>query len=166
MPGTSSYLTRAWYYFRIGYSTYLTFILGYVSTLITVYYLAIKNIPSLLRIFPQFAPFTILATIIGAPLSVIIGWFHLKRTTSYSAEADITVESNPYSYRLIPGKEAEAFAPSYLEMLILVRKLLEAQKLLTEEDQKRITSVESKLRALIDGEMVGSPRRQALRDYT
>ncbi len=97
---------------------------------------------------------------------MIIGWVHLKRTTSYSAEADITVESNPYSYRLIPGKEAEAFVPSYLEILTLVSKLLAAQNLLNIEEQARVKVVEGKLRALIDGNMVGSPRRQALRDYT
>jgi hypothetical protein len=166
LPGTSSYLTRFWYYFRIGYSTYLTFILGYASTLVTVYYLAIKNIPSLLDIFPKFVPFAALATVIGAPLSVVIGWAHLKRTTSYSAEADITVESNPYSYRLVPGKEAEAFAPAYLEILTLVTRLLNSQNLLGSEEQERVRVVEEKLRALIDGSMVGSPRRQALRDYT
>ena len=42
------WIYRAWYYFRLGYSTYLTFILGYVSTLVTVCYLAIKNMPPLL----------------------------------------------------------------------------------------------------------------------
>jgi len=31
---------RSWYYFRTGYNTYLIIPVGYVSTLITVYYLA------------------------------------------------------------------------------------------------------------------------------
>ena len=53
--------SRAWYYFRLGYSTYLTFLLGYVSTLITVYYLAIKNMADLLSIFPHSALFALLA---------------------------------------------------------------------------------------------------------
>jgi len=69
--------------------------LGYVSTLITVYYLAIKNVPSLLDVFPKFVPFAMLATVIGAPLSVAIGWIHLKRSNLYSSEATISVESNP-----------------------------------------------------------------------
>ena len=153
-------VTRFWYYFRIGYSTYLTFVMGYVTTLITVYYLAIKNLPFLLKLFPSFWWFSLLGTIIGAPLSVAIGWLHLKRTHAYTSEADITVESNPYSWKLIPGKEAEAFAPSYLETLRLMSKLLKSQNLLSEEDESRINDVERKLQSLIEGKMVGSPRRK------
>jgi len=100
-----------WYYFRIGYSTYLTFLLGYVSTLVMVYYLAIKNLPILVDIFPRFVPFAIVALLVGAPLSVLIGWVHLKRSPAYSSEADIGVEANPYTYKLSPGVWREVFAP-------------------------------------------------------
>ena len=155
-----NYLSRFWYYFRIGYSTYLTFLLGYVSTLITVYYLAVKNLPYLLDLFPHFETFSILATIIGGPMSVAIGWLHLKRSTAYSSEADISVESNPYSYKLAPGKEVEAFAPSYLELLRLMAKLLKSQNLLSNEDEFRLIALEEKLQTLIDGNMVGNPRRK------
>lgn len=154
-----NYLTRFWYYFRIGYGTYLTFLMGYVTTLITVYYLAIKNLPDLLNLFPHFETFAILATVIGAPTSVAIGWMHLKKTHAYSSEADITVESNPYSYKLVPGKELEAFAPSYLELLKLVSKLLKSQNLLSKEDESRIADIEKNLQTLIEGNMVGNPRR-------
>lgn len=153
-------VTRFWYYFRIGYGTYLTFLLGFVSTLITVYYLAIKNLPYLLDLFPHFETFAILATVIGAPVSVAIGWLHLKRSHAYGSEADITVESNPYSYKLTPGKEAEAFAPSYLETLKLVSKLLKSQNLMSKEDESRIDALENKLQTLIEGNMVGNPRRK------
>lgn len=156
----SRYITRFWYYFRIGYATYLTFILGYVSTLITVYYLAIKSLPDLLAIFPHFLGFAVLATVIGAPSSVIIGWLHLKRTKAYSAEADITVESNPYSYKAAPGKEMEAFVPSYLELLRMTTKLLNSQNLLSPEDATRVRAVEANLQALIEGKMVGTVRRK------
>jgi hypothetical protein len=155
-----AHLTRFWYYFRVGYGTYLTFLAGYITTLITVYYLAIKNLPYLLDIFPHFETFSLLATIIGAPVSVAIGWLHLKRTHAYTAEADITVESNPYSYKLTPGKEAEAFAPSYLEILRLLTKILESQNILTGDDKLRIKAVEDKLQTLIEGKMVGSPKRR------
>ncbi len=131
-----------------------------MSTLITVYYLAIKNLPYLLDLFPHFETFAILATVIGAPVSVAIGWLHLKRSHAYGSEADITVESNPYSYKLTPGKEAEAFAPSYLETLKLVSKLLKSQNLLSKEDESRIDALENKLQTLIEGNMVGNPRRK------
>ena len=150
---------RAWYYFRMGYATYLTYLIGFVSTLITVYYLAIKSAPPILDIFPHFAPFAILATVIGVPLSVAVGWIHLKRSRLYSSEQDINVEASPYSYKLIPGYWKEAFTPFYLEMLIQVERLLEAQGMLGEEDKKRIQGLREKMQVLIDGGYVGTPRR-------
>ena len=97
-----TWVYRAWYYFRQGYSTYLTFLLGYVSTLITVYYLAIKNMPPLLDLFPHFASFAIFGTVVGVPSAVVIGWVHMKRSRLFSSEQDIAVESNPYQYKLPP----------------------------------------------------------------
>jgi len=152
-------LTRLWYYFRLGYSTYLTWALGYVSTLVTVYYLAIKNLPALLDVFPQFVSFAALATVIGGPTAVLIGWVHFKRSLAYSAEADIAIESNPYTYKLTPGIWAEVFAPLYLELLIQQKKLLEAQHLLSEDDRKRVETIERKMKELLGGGYVGTPRR-------
>jgi hypothetical protein len=152
------YVTRAWYYFRLGYSTYLTFLLGFASTLVTVYYLAIRNVPSLLSIFPSFTIFGVLATIIGVPLSVAIGWAHLKRSMAYESEQDIVVEASPYYYKMLPGYWKEAFTPTYLEILLLSRRLLEAQNLLTSEDKTRIEDLEKKLRTLMEGGLVGKPR--------
>lgn len=153
------FLGRLWYYFRLGYSTYLTFILGYFSTLVTVYYLAIKNLPTLLDIFPHFVPFAILATVIGGPLSVLIGWVHLKRTPLYTSEVDINTEANPYNYKLPPGYWREAFDPVFIELLMLLNRLVEAQNLLSPEDKSRVEKLEQKLRTLAEGGMVGTPRR-------
>lgn len=66
---TARWLYRAWYYFRIGYGPYLTFLLGHFSTTVTVYYLAVKNMPTLLDFFSLFGPFATIATAVGAPLS-------------------------------------------------------------------------------------------------
>jgi len=152
------FIARLWFYFRMGYSTYLTFLLGYLTTLITVYYLAIKNIPSLLDVFPRFVPFAIMATVIGVPLSVGIGWLHLKRTPAYSSEMDIGVEANPYYYKLPPGYNREVYAPLYIELLAQVMRLLDSQKLLRPEDKARIEEIQGKLQHLKDGGFVGSPR--------
>ncbi len=159
MKGKGRFAGRVWYYFRIGYSTYLTFLLGYVSTLITVYYLAIKNIPDLLTLFPRFVPFAILATIIGGPMSVTIGWLHLKRSPAYSSEMDIGVESNPYSYKLPPGYNREVWAPMFLEMLDMMMRLLEKQGLLREAESSQIEELKRKVGILIAGGSVGTPKR-------
>jgi hypothetical protein len=151
---------RLWYYFRIGYSTYLSFLLGFVSTLVTVYYLAIKNMPSLLDVFPHFVPFAIIATLAGIPLAVSIGWAHLKRIPAYSSEQDIAAEANPYNYKLLPGWQTEVWIPTYLELLVQIRRLSESQNLLSEEDKARIKILESKMQRLVEGGMVGTPRRK------
>jgi hypothetical protein len=158
MPSRIGFIARLWFYFRMGYSTYLTFLLGYVTTLITVYYLAIKNMPILLDVFPHFVPFAILATLIGAPLSVSIGWLHLKRSPAYSSEMDIGVEANPYYYKLPPGYNREVWVPVYIELLGQVMRLVESQKLLRPEDKARIEEIQGKLQLLKNGGSVGSPR--------
>jgi len=151
---------RAWYYFRMGYSTYLTFLLGYVTTLITVYYLAIKSIPSLLEIFPKFVPFAVLATVVAVPLTVAIGWIHLKRSRLYSSETDVGMEANPYNYKSTPGKEIELSWPVLLVYLNILEKLAETNGLLTEEDKREVQVLKEKLSIVIKGGYVGSPRRQ------
>ncbi len=154
----SRFLYRMWYYFRVGYSTYLTFLLGFATTLVTVYYLAIQNMPFLLDVFPRFLPFAITALLIGLPLSVFIGWIHLKGSAIWRSELDIAVEANPYLYKMYPGYWKEAFAPLYLELLRGMKMMLEKEKMLTRDDKERIESLEEKLQKLVEGSYVGVPR--------
>ena len=154
------WIYRAWYYFRQGYSTYLTFVLGYASTLVTVYYLAIQNMPPLLDIFPHFTEFAILATVVGAPLAVAIGWVHMKRSRLFSSEQDISVEANPYNYKLPPGYWGEAFMPVTLAQLRMLRKLSESRGFLTDTEKAQLDELEKKMETLIRGGYVGSPRRK------
>jgi len=153
---------RGWFYFRMGYSTYLTFLVGYISTLITVYYLAIKNSPELLQLFPRFVPFSILSTAIGIPLSVGLGWMHYKRTPAFTSEQDIQVEANPYYFKFPPGYTLEVYGPLYLEVLTLLKKMSATQQLLDELDKKRIEELERKLDVLNKGGYVGTPRRSKM----
>ena len=151
---------RSWYYFRLGYSTYLTFLLGYVSTLITVYYLAIKNMPDLANIFPHFATFGVLATVIGGPLAVVIGWAHLKRSGLFASEADISVEANPYLYKLYPGYTKELTMPAALVQLRITRKLAETSGILTDTERAELDEMERRFKIVIEGGYLGSPRRK------
>jgi len=155
-----SLVYRSWYYFRIGYGTYLVFLLGYASTLVTVYYLAVRNIPELASFFPKFAVFGVVATFIGVPVSVLTGWLHLKRSPLWRSELDISVEANPYNYRLPPGYWLEAFTPLYMELLTLLRSLAEKEQLLTRDDKLRLDQLKARLRILVEGGYVGKPRRR------
>jgi hypothetical protein len=134
--------------------------MGYLSTLVTVYYLAIKNIPSLLDLFPKFVPFAALATVIGVPMSVGIGWIHLKRSGLFSAEQDLSMEANPYLYKLQPGYTKEVAFPAALIQLRIIRRLAENTGLLTDAEKTQLTELESKYSTLLSGGYVGEPRRK------
>lgn len=153
-------IPRSWYYFRVGYNTYLVFLLGYGSTLVTVYYLAIRNIPELQNLFQRFWLFAVLATLIGVPVSGTIGWVHTKRSSLWKAEIDIAIEANPYNYKLPPGYWKDAAFPAYLKILRLVRTLSERANLLTNEEKAEIEELEKRFETLLRGGYVGVPRRR------
>ncbi|MGA8857378.1 MAG: hypothetical protein WB643_09465 [Candidatus Bathyarchaeia archaeon] len=155
-------LTRIWYYFRIGYGTYLTFLLGLVSTATVVYYLLVKNVPQLHDIFSSFTRFIVIAALVGVPLSTIIGWLHIKGTSAMASEQDIMAEANPYAYKLQPGYLREAFAPLYLEMIRLLKKIADRENLITSEERNQIENLENMMKTLIQGGYVGTPRRRPL----
>lgn len=154
------FITRLWYYFRIGYSTYLTFFMGLVSTLTVVYYLLIKNVPALQEVFGSFTYFALVAAVIGFPLSVFIGWLHIKGSSAMASEQDIIAEASPYAYKLQPGYLREAFAPLYLEVLRILKELAIRENILTQEEERKIQDLESKMTVLIQGGYVGTPRRR------
>ena len=158
MPSKFSFAGRLWYYFRMGYSSYITFLVGYLTTIVTVYYLAIKSIPALLALFPTLTIFAMTGAVVGSVASVGIGWVHMKRSPMYSAELDVGVEANPYNYKLPPGFNREVYAPFYLELLSELKMLLASQNLLDIERKKRVEELERKLQILIDGGAVGKPR--------
>jgi len=157
MTPKTKLMMRFWYYFRIGYSTYLSFLIGYASMLVTLYYLAIKNIPSLNPLFPNFSCFAVIATAIGGPISGFIGWLHMKRTSAYASEADISVEANPWNYKLAPGVYREVIGPLYLEVLSLIAKA----SVLSDDDKLRIEELKRRLLILNQGGTIGTPRRKA-----
>jgi hypothetical protein len=146
--GTTMNLTRllfrSWYYFRIGYSTYLTFLLGFATTIVTVYYLAINNIPALKTVFTSFWLFTILSLAVGVPLSVLAGWLHYKRSQAYSSEVDIAVEANPYYFKIIPGKEKELQVPLTVANIDLTVAMARKLGVLTPELESDLLQVREK----------------------
>ena len=110
---------RGWYYFRIGWSIYLSLILAAINTLTITFYLAIENYPALKSIFPTFEIYIITTVLIGFPLLVAIGYAHYKRTKARKAEVDILVETNPYIMRTLVNTDI---------VLVLTLKLAEIIK--------------------------------------
>tara|TARA_Y100000741_G_C17930846_1_gene427656 strand:- start:17 stop:529 length:513 start_codon:yes stop_codon:yes gene_type:complete len=132
---------RAWYYFRMGWSTYFAFIFAAINTLTVTYYLAIENYPSLKEIFPSFEVYIIIICSIGIPLLTIIGYTHYKRTKARKAEVDILIETNPYVLRTLVNSDMSVILN--LKMLTLLQKIGEDK--LTDEQKKEIQEIENEL---------------------
>jgi hypothetical protein len=155
-------LARSWYYFRIGYSTYLTFLLGVVNTVVVVWYLAIAQVPDIRNIFGHVGPFAAMVVVLGVPLSIGFGWLHTKRSPAYSSEVNISIEANPYYYKLTQsGYDRKVLVPTYLEILSLMRRLLNAQGI-QPKDTAKVDDLERQLRTLIEGGYVGTPKKHGL----
>ena len=86
---------RAWFYFRMGWSTYFAFILAAINTLTVTYFLAIENYPELMAVFPSFEIYIVIITSVGIPTLIFVGYSHYKKTNVFKSEVDILVESNP-----------------------------------------------------------------------
>ena len=124
---------RAWYYFRMGWSTYFAFILAAINTLTVTYFLAIDNHPSLKLIFPSFEIYILIIVSIGIPVLITIGYAHFKRTQAFKSEIDVMIESNPYQRRNTVNNEIN-FRVN-LQLMKLLTKLVNDEKLDTSESE-------------------------------
>jgi hypothetical protein len=145
-------LFRWWYYFRIGFSTYLVFPLSLFNTVVVTYYLLITNFTVLKQVFPSFLIFLAFGIIVLLPLGVLFGWFHFKKTYAYTAEADISVEANPYYYKAAPGITKELTIPSMAFHLKALISLLEKLGSVSEEDKRIVNDLLKKCERLMHGE--------------
>lgn len=145
---------RVWFYFRMGWSTYFAFIFSAINTLVVTYYLAIDKAPALKEIFSSFWIYALIMISIGIPFLVLFGWFHYKKSSAFTSEQDITVESSPYYFKLPSGHQRGVFAPLNLLLLEMLEKISKGEKL-TDEDKDRIELVRKDLNTLINGGSVG-----------
>jgi hypothetical protein len=97
--------------FQVGYGTYVAFPLGFVSTMIVIYVLALKDVSQVHDYFPHLYIFGIIALLVIGPVSIYGGLSHLKRTGAYSAEASVLTESNPYVYKAILVRSVKSSFP-------------------------------------------------------
>jgi hypothetical protein len=133
---------RAWFYFRMGWSTYFAFILAAINVMVTTYYLAIKDVPTLKIIFPSFLSYVGILLAIGIPLLTVVGYVHFKRTSAFKAEADIGFEVNPHFRRMLIN--TEKILHQHLKISKMLVKISKNEKL-TEEDLKEIDDMQNEL---------------------
>ena len=145
VPDKNDIISRSWYYFRIGWSTYFAFIFAAINTLTVTFYLAIQNYPSLKAIFPSFEIYVLLIVSIGIPILIAVGYVHYKRSKARKAEVDILVETNPYIMRTLVNTDI---------VLILTLKLTEILKSVDDdnipkESLDELTKIQNELEKFI-----------------
>ena len=86
---------RAWRYFRIGYSTYLSFPVSIFNFLTITFYLMIERIPILKTLLPHFMIFAFLGLICLVPIGILFGYLHMRRTMIFGTEAILSATSDP-----------------------------------------------------------------------
>lgn len=153
---------RLFYYFRIGYGTYLAMFIGVINVLTTTYFLAGKNIVWLQKIFPSFEIYILFCIGIGMPIVILAGWLHFKKIGTYTQEVAISQQYSPYNYKFPPGFNKEIFGPAYITILQLNIKRINGENI-THEELENILSLEKKLDELIAGGFVGNPPKGVLR---
>ena len=125
---------RGWFYFRMGWSTYFVFILAAINTLTVTYFLAIDNYPLLKAVFPSFEQYVVIIIGTGIPVLVMVGYAHYKKTLAYKSEADVVVESNPYTRRNTVNGETNVRLN--LQLLSLLLKLSKKEAMDKNEIEK------------------------------
>ena len=145
-------LFRAFYYFRIGYTTYLSLPVALIGYITVIYQLLLRNVQFLEWLFPNFSTFLILATTTLLPTSVLLGWVHIKRSLAFKSEMDVNVEANPYNYKLAPGKERLLTCPSALLSLKVALKFYKKEGVLSDEEEKQFVEFIEKYERLVKGE--------------
>ncbi len=161
---------RAWYYFRQGYATYFAFIIGFFSNIIVIYSLSIKpaiqsggTVGNYLDFaFPHLTNFIVVAVLASTPVCIYLGLLHMKRTGAFAADASVSTESNPYVYRVVPGKEQEVFLPLWILTSQWLAKMMEQQNTMTPNDREQFKLVLAKANELLTGQPIGLPERQGL----
>jgi hypothetical protein len=148
-------LFRAWFYFRTGYGLYLAFLIGFASNLVVIYKLGIADTPSLFALFPHLTEFVIVAVIVASPIAILSGLYHMKRTGAFAADAAVQTESNPYIYRVTPGKEREVFVPLMILTARGLAKVMDQLKTMTPEERSKFEDVLAKADDLLKGQAVG-----------
>ena len=140
-PGLFS---KAWFYFRTGYSFYFVFLVSGLNALMIAYFVVILgttceagksleesgHILCMIRwLFPHFGYFVLFTLAVGVPSLIIVGyWHHAKNQLGTHAHVDW--KTNPYYFQLIGhNKIIFKILNEILEEMIERKKITEDPKL-------------------------------------
>lgn len=133
--------------------------MGVASNLVVLYELAVVKNRYLNGLFTSLTVFTLGVLLVFVPLGIFAGLYHMKRTGAYAADASVTTESNPYVYKIIPGKEQEVLYPLIMLTARGLSTLLDRQESITPSEKRELEDVLAKADALLKGQSIGLPKR-------
>ena len=134
--------------------------MGYASNIAVLYKLVVVDNKVLAPEFSSLTVFTIFGILVSVPTAIVLGLFHVRRTGAYAADASLSVESNPYTYKLIPGKEREVLVPLMILTARGLAKVLEKQDSLDPREKAQFDRVLSKAATLMQGGTIGLTKQR------
>lgn len=144
---------RSWLYFRVGHGTYFAYLMGFAQWVIVVYSLYIVTSP-LQSVFSHLSTFLLFFVLVYPWIAITVGFLHYKKTATFSSEVDIGLESNPYTFKIVPlSKEARLMPYSILQAESTFA-LLNYFKLLTPTQEKQWLEYIAMLKHLNEGKDV------------
>ncbi len=79
----------------------------------------------------------------------------MKRTGAFAADASVSLEANPYVYRVVPGKEKEVLLPLMILTARGLAQVMDQLKTMTPEERSEFEDVLAKADILLKGQPVG-----------
>jgi len=136
-----------------------------INTVTVTYFLAIERAPYLEAIFPTFFHYVLTAVAVAVPVLILTGFIHYKIIPGHKSEMEVTVEANPFVYKLPPGFWMYVIMPYFRLQSEILIKLSRGEKL-TEEELSKMKKLQNQMDILLKGGYVGDPSRlKALRSH-
>ncbi len=137
---------RAWYYFRVGQSGYLSLIVGLIQFLF-VATLYLQRIPAFADLhFSELAIIFLIPYGLGA---VITGYVHTKKQTNI--DTAIAALQNPFLYTIMPGKESRIGYPMMLLNLEVQKRFLKTLNMMDKDLEAEFDQMEELVKGLLSG---------------
>jgi len=142
------HVSKAWFYFRMGNSIYLAFVMSFIQFITVEYVFVIQRIPFLA--FLHLLEFTVLFLAIYGGLAILAGVVHMR--TQAFTDSEISAPQSPFTYKMLPyGKERYLNVPMGLDMLKVTREIARAVGVLTPELEVRFAKYEKMYEILLAG---------------
>ncbi len=154
---------RYWFYLRVGYQHYFAFVFAAINTMVITYFLAIERVPFLESVFPTFTIYAAFMVGLGIPILGLVGYMHFKKIPAFKSEQEVSVESNPFIYKLPPGHAKLVQYPWQLLLSKLLVKIANGEKI-SDEDIKKLDKIQKNMETLIEGGYVGVGKGQPFRN--